>query len=356
MVAAEAAAAGTPVIVSDRCGIAGFFEDGEALVVPYERERRRRRDPARPRRTTQLRERLARGGPAAARRMSWDRVTDAQEEIYRAVASRTAATKRLDRRLVAPGAHELARTLAHAAAQLGVAGELPQGVGGRASASSAGTRKPFSPSRRRSCAAPTRSERTSGKPDAAASLTTTPHGLVPRQQREDVGVDVALRELVLAETAGDRVELARLPRAHAVAQGRRSPSRARHGRPTARRRAVVRSTRQSLRALDPALDVDRVREDAHARSAPRATTDSRAAEPTTSTLAAPRMTGVATASLTARRQRGRGPRSWLSTCRTYGTPSRAAPGDRGLRRRTCSSPRRRRPAGGAAAARRRRRR
>src|SRR5207249_1320796 len=31
IVAAEAAAAGTPVIVSDRCGIAGFFEDGEAL-------------------------------------------------------------------------------------------------------------------------------------------------------------------------------------------------------------------------------------------------------------------------------------------------------------------------------------
>src|SRR5439155_11856312 len=38
IVAAEAAAAGTPVIVSDRCGIAGFFEDGEALVVPYDRE------------------------------------------------------------------------------------------------------------------------------------------------------------------------------------------------------------------------------------------------------------------------------------------------------------------------------
>jgi glycosyltransferase involved in cell wall biosynthesis len=92
MVAAEAAAAGTPVIVSDRCGIAGFFEEGEALVVPYEQGavvdaiRRVLSDP-------QLRERLTRGGPAAARRMSWDRVTDVQEEIYRAVASRTAATK-----------------------------------------------------------------------------------------------------------------------------------------------------------------------------------------------------------------------------------------------------------------------
>jgi len=91
MVAAEAAAAGTPVIVSDRCGIASFFDDGEALVVPYERGaiidaiRRVLTDDA-------LRERLARGGPAAARRTSWDRVADAQDSIYRAVASRTAAT------------------------------------------------------------------------------------------------------------------------------------------------------------------------------------------------------------------------------------------------------------------------
>jgi glycosyltransferase involved in cell wall biosynthesis len=91
MVAAEAAAAGTPVIVSDRCGIAGFFEDGEAVVVPYEREavvgaiRRVLGD-------DDLRARLARGGPAAARRTSWDAVTDEQERIYRAVASRNAAT------------------------------------------------------------------------------------------------------------------------------------------------------------------------------------------------------------------------------------------------------------------------
>jgi glycosyltransferase involved in cell wall biosynthesis len=92
IVAAEAAAAGTPVIVSERCGIAGFFEDGEALVVPYEREavvsgvRRVLQD-------ADLRARLARGGIEAARRTSWDRVTDAQEEIYRAAASWTAETK-----------------------------------------------------------------------------------------------------------------------------------------------------------------------------------------------------------------------------------------------------------------------
>jgi glycosyltransferase involved in cell wall biosynthesis len=92
MVAAEAAAAGTPVIVSDRCGIAGFFQDGEALVVPYERGavveaiRRVLSDGA-------LREQLARGGPAAARRMSWETVTDVQERIYADVASRNASTE-----------------------------------------------------------------------------------------------------------------------------------------------------------------------------------------------------------------------------------------------------------------------
>ncbi|MGB8004301.1 MAG: glycosyltransferase family 4 protein, partial [Gaiellaceae bacterium] len=92
IVAAEAAAAGTPVIVSDRSGIAGFFRDGEALVVPYERDavveavRKVLSD-------EQLRERLGRGGVEAARRTSWDHVTDVQEEIYRDVAARTAVTK-----------------------------------------------------------------------------------------------------------------------------------------------------------------------------------------------------------------------------------------------------------------------
>jgi glycosyltransferase involved in cell wall biosynthesis len=93
MVAAEAAAAGTPVVVTDRCGVASFFHEGEALVVRYESAavieavRRVLTDP-------ELRERLVRGGVAAAKRTSWDHVTDAQEEIYRAVASRTAATNR----------------------------------------------------------------------------------------------------------------------------------------------------------------------------------------------------------------------------------------------------------------------
>lgn len=93
MAAAEAAAAGTPVVVTDRCGVADFLEEGEALVVPHDRRaildavRSVLADPL-------LRQRLAAGGVAAARRSSWDAVTDRQEELYRlAVASRTASSR-----------------------------------------------------------------------------------------------------------------------------------------------------------------------------------------------------------------------------------------------------------------------
>jgi len=92
MAAAEAAAAGTPVVVTDRCGVADFFAEGEALVVPDERApilnaiRQVLTEPS-------LRERLSAGGIAAARRQSWDAVTDRQEELYRlAVASPTASS------------------------------------------------------------------------------------------------------------------------------------------------------------------------------------------------------------------------------------------------------------------------
>ena len=91
IVAAEAAAAGTPVVVTDRCGVASFFRDGEAVVVPDEREAivaalARLLDDA------QLRASLGAGGRAAAARMSWSHVADVQEDVYRAAASRTAVT------------------------------------------------------------------------------------------------------------------------------------------------------------------------------------------------------------------------------------------------------------------------
>ena len=92
MVAAEAAAVGTPVVLTDRCGVASFFRDGEALVVPDERDeviaaiRRVLADDA-------LRAQLGEGGIAAAKRMSWDNVVDLQEAIYREIAtSRTVST------------------------------------------------------------------------------------------------------------------------------------------------------------------------------------------------------------------------------------------------------------------------
>jgi glycosyltransferase involved in cell wall biosynthesis len=92
MAAAEAAAAGTPVVVSDRCGVAEAFREGEALVVPYEREaivaavERVAADPG-------LRAQLEAGALEAAKRSSWARVSQRQEELYRAAAARTVATK-----------------------------------------------------------------------------------------------------------------------------------------------------------------------------------------------------------------------------------------------------------------------
>ncbi len=93
MVAAEAAAAGTAVVVTDRCGVAELFERGEALVVPYE-ERAVTEAVERVVRDAELRRTLASGGRAAAARNSWERVVERQLELYRAaVASRTAATR-----------------------------------------------------------------------------------------------------------------------------------------------------------------------------------------------------------------------------------------------------------------------
>jgi glycosyltransferase involved in cell wall biosynthesis len=82
LVVAEAAAVGTPVVVSERCGVAVSFEDGEALVIPYDPEAtvaavtRVLADEA-------LRERLSAGALRAAARTTWDAVADAQIAIYR---------------------------------------------------------------------------------------------------------------------------------------------------------------------------------------------------------------------------------------------------------------------------------
>jgi glycosyltransferase involved in cell wall biosynthesis len=82
MVAAEAAAAGTPVVVTDRCGVSEFLADGGAIVVPHDIDAvheaigRVLDDPA-------LQERLSAAGRAVAASLSWDVIVDRQERIYR---------------------------------------------------------------------------------------------------------------------------------------------------------------------------------------------------------------------------------------------------------------------------------
>ncbi|HEX5582105.1 glycosyltransferase [Gaiella sp.] len=85
LVAAEAASVGTPVVVSDRTGIAASFREDEALVVPYD-ETATVDAIARVLGDADLRTRLAEGALHAARRSTWDAVVDAQLAIYEEAA------------------------------------------------------------------------------------------------------------------------------------------------------------------------------------------------------------------------------------------------------------------------------
>ena len=83
MVAAEAASAGLPVVVTDRCGVAELLHDA-ALVVPYEGAaiaaavHRVLTEPG-------LSEKLVRDGQDTARRYAWPAIVSEQERIYRHV-------------------------------------------------------------------------------------------------------------------------------------------------------------------------------------------------------------------------------------------------------------------------------
>jgi glycosyltransferase involved in cell wall biosynthesis len=87
LVVAEAAAAGTASVVSDRCGIADLVSERAALVVGYdaielrEAVARLLAEPA-------LREKLGAGGRAVAGECAWPRVVEQQEAIYRRVVAR----------------------------------------------------------------------------------------------------------------------------------------------------------------------------------------------------------------------------------------------------------------------------
>jgi len=85
--AAEAVAAGTPAIVTERCGIAPLLADEAGLVVPH--------DPAalsgaieRILHETELRARLAAGCAVVTSRLGWDEPVREMETLYTTLASR----------------------------------------------------------------------------------------------------------------------------------------------------------------------------------------------------------------------------------------------------------------------------
>jgi glycosyltransferase involved in cell wall biosynthesis len=80
-VAAEAAAAGTPAVISDQCGVAEFVRDRAALVVSAT-ESDVRNAIAKVLEDDALRTRLAAEGPRVAAEFSWPNVSAMQEEIY----------------------------------------------------------------------------------------------------------------------------------------------------------------------------------------------------------------------------------------------------------------------------------
>jgi glycosyltransferase involved in cell wall biosynthesis len=82
MVAAEAAAAGVPSLLTDRCGVAELLGGRGALVVPYERAAVR--DALeRLLGDAELRRTLGTGGREVAAEHSWPRIAELQEQIYR---------------------------------------------------------------------------------------------------------------------------------------------------------------------------------------------------------------------------------------------------------------------------------
>jgi glycosyltransferase involved in cell wall biosynthesis len=87
LAAAEAAAAGTASVVTDRCGIADLLGNEAGIVVPYDQRAvcaalaRLLGDP-------ELRRRLAAGARAVAAEWSWPRVAELQENIYRQALER----------------------------------------------------------------------------------------------------------------------------------------------------------------------------------------------------------------------------------------------------------------------------
>ncbi|HXY01227.1 MAG TPA: glycosyltransferase [Candidatus Limnocylindrales bacterium] len=83
--AAEAVAAGTPVIVTDRCGIAPLLKDVAGLVIRHEEEDLRHAL-VRLLDDGELRDRLRKGCADAAAKLGWDQPVQEMEAIYSGLA------------------------------------------------------------------------------------------------------------------------------------------------------------------------------------------------------------------------------------------------------------------------------
>ena len=85
MVAAEAAAAGTASIVTDRCGVAELLRDRGALVVPYGEAPLHQAARAAARGCPRCARTSGAGGREVAAELSWSNVAELQAEIYERV-------------------------------------------------------------------------------------------------------------------------------------------------------------------------------------------------------------------------------------------------------------------------------
>jgi glycosyltransferase involved in cell wall biosynthesis len=82
LVTAEAAAAGTASVLSDRCGVSEWLRDRGAVVVPYGDPAALRDALARLLADADLRSRLGAAALEVAAELSWPHVVELQEEIY----------------------------------------------------------------------------------------------------------------------------------------------------------------------------------------------------------------------------------------------------------------------------------
>ncbi|HUL17329.1 MAG TPA: glycosyltransferase [Terriglobales bacterium] len=95
--AAEAAAAGTPVILTENCGIASLFSGGAALVIPHEQNALTQAI-ANVLGDSRLHERLSAEGKQIAARLGWEEPIMQMESLYGTLAAARPGVGQSDRR------------------------------------------------------------------------------------------------------------------------------------------------------------------------------------------------------------------------------------------------------------------